>query len=801
MNDGKGIVYPVTETHIMNPNRFWTLGGSQQGNVLYDPVSGKEVIMGRGLDDDRGPGVSMLYGMAALRDAEVPLRSRIRAVFGTTEDSNVWFNSAGLVGSGGFIDMRWYTMQDEWPIMGTTSDSGVAPVMYVNSGAAWTPIVRVSWDNTPTTLGLRFPNVLTFEDTFTDGSISAPMTYGTGIISGDQEVILPPAARPSFTYNQARETHRFKSYFAGQIAGTGSGQNLLQAAWLVMPNSQSASALLTNARALRNSYMMFAGGWEYPIELRSPERATTVPVRLVPLANRWETGIEVELVSPDTVQIVTKGHTTRFWEMHYFSPRHLMLDFLSKITLPAGVVAPWQPEIRKFMEFYPFDGFRENRVWNAQTLFGTHARVYTGILSNIASLTPIDYSVTGGAADGTRWQPRLGTAWRNYSFQGRNDVNLTGLDIGIRINYSPTPAPEGYTTFIGTGSGARLSNAFRARAGELGLRVTTTGDAGNATATPYTTPDSDVLLKTLRGYNAFNWRFRVPDNYAGLEITGPASFRGYREVRQERPMHIAGGTYAVSFQPRANTNYDGRLVATGGWGGTLAPGTLHGWNERVPVDGMFTHAQVMARVFAEFAAGVPHTWVVSGNGRTQVRPKDNLAYVGSADVYIWEEATAKPVIENLYAQGRIHEPMEILFARKFKMTNLMDYMTVKAELLNNNQAKIRLFAVQADTVTTSNRSAFTTFDVNMNPHLQVWHEVASGEGIASFAFAPGSIFDMTPPGTHEAEVAIIALVESRFVPGPTPIKPPPGEEPDPSCNVGFAAVALLLLPFIVRRRK
>jgi len=56
----------------------------------YDPY-GAEIVdgnmYGRGTTDDKGPAVAALYAMKALKDAGVPLKRRIRIIFGTDEES------------------------------------------------------------------------------------------------------------------------------------------------------------------------------------------------------------------------------------------------------------------------------------------------------------------------------------------------------------------------------------------------------------------------------------------------------------------------------------------------------------------------------------------------------------------------------------------------------------------------------------------------------------------------------------------------------------------------------------------
>jgi hypothetical protein len=482
--------------------------------------------------------------------------------------------------------------------------------------------------------------VLPFVSVFSTGVVTAANQWGggTSVRNANREIIgetrTAPTAWPSVLYNQAREEHTELTYFASEIVGTASGTNLRQVVWLVTPDGSSAAALAANARRLRDSYMVNTGGWAWPAE-----RLSRPPVTPVALANRWETGIDVQQINATTglpsttgnaVQIITKGHVTRFWEQQYFSPRHLMVDFLSKIEIPTSFTAEWQQPLRSLVEWYPFDRFREDRIWTARTMTGNHPRLFTegGIISNFASLVPLmasgDTFVNPGTVLGNprSWTPRHSASAVNIPNRGCNVTDLSAIDASIRINYGSVPLPPGPITGVWYGVGglpttppggfwnhrltadnAEFTAALRARATALGLNITTTGNAPNVTAIPYTTPDSDVLLKAMHSANVYYNRFQVPED----------GFTG--RVMQIWPHHIAGGTYAVSFQPRrtvswnaannptgttVNSNHDGRLISIGHWG---AHGTLHGFNERVEVEGMIDLAKRNARLFAEFAAG------------------------------------------------------------------------------------------------------------------------------------------------------------------------------------------------------
>ena len=64
----------------------------------FDPFGGivqEGKVFGRGSMDDKGPTMAALYALAALRDSGLPLRRRIRLLFGTNEET-------------GSADMKYY---------------------------------------------------------------------------------------------------------------------------------------------------------------------------------------------------------------------------------------------------------------------------------------------------------------------------------------------------------------------------------------------------------------------------------------------------------------------------------------------------------------------------------------------------------------------------------------------------------------------------------------------------------------------------------------------------------------------
>ncbi|MCI7542370.1 MAG: dipeptidase PepV [Subdoligranulum sp.] len=90
----------------------------------FDPFGGivqEGKVFGRGSMDDKGPTMAALYALAALRDSGLPLRRRIRLLFGTNEET-------------GSADMKYYKAHGgEMPVMGFTPD-GEYPVINGEKG-------------------------------------------------------------------------------------------------------------------------------------------------------------------------------------------------------------------------------------------------------------------------------------------------------------------------------------------------------------------------------------------------------------------------------------------------------------------------------------------------------------------------------------------------------------------------------------------------------------------------------------------------------------------------------------------
>ena len=85
-------------------------------------------IYGRGVLDDKGPILSALYSLKAIRDSGVPLSRRIRVIFGTDEET-------------GDLDITHYLSREKPPVCGFTPDSDF-PVVFAEKGILQVNLTR-----------------------------------------------------------------------------------------------------------------------------------------------------------------------------------------------------------------------------------------------------------------------------------------------------------------------------------------------------------------------------------------------------------------------------------------------------------------------------------------------------------------------------------------------------------------------------------------------------------------------------------------------------------------------------------
>lgn len=99
------------------------------------------VIYGRGVLDNKGPILSCLYALYALKRLNINLNHEIRIIFGCDEES-------------GFEDLKYYLSKEKLPIMGFTPDCKY-PVVYAERGRA---IIEVKGEKEKTNDFIEFIN-------------------------------------------------------------------------------------------------------------------------------------------------------------------------------------------------------------------------------------------------------------------------------------------------------------------------------------------------------------------------------------------------------------------------------------------------------------------------------------------------------------------------------------------------------------------------------------------------------------------------------------------------------------------
>lgn len=95
-----------------------------------DPYSGEadgENVYGRGTMDDKGPTTAALYALKALKDSGVPLKRRIRILFGTNEETGSQ-DMKHYLEKGGEIPVCGFTPDGEYPVI--NGEKGIINVTF-----------------------------------------------------------------------------------------------------------------------------------------------------------------------------------------------------------------------------------------------------------------------------------------------------------------------------------------------------------------------------------------------------------------------------------------------------------------------------------------------------------------------------------------------------------------------------------------------------------------------------------------------------------------------------------------------
>lgn len=99
----------------------------------FDPWGGEikdDRIFGRGTMDDKGPSIAALYALAALRDSGLPLKRRIRILFGCNEETGAR-DVKYYLAKGGEIPVMGFTPDAEYPVI--NGEKGIINVTYSRS--------------------------------------------------------------------------------------------------------------------------------------------------------------------------------------------------------------------------------------------------------------------------------------------------------------------------------------------------------------------------------------------------------------------------------------------------------------------------------------------------------------------------------------------------------------------------------------------------------------------------------------------------------------------------------------------
>lgn len=96
----------------------------------FDPWGGEiqnDRIFGRGTMDDKGPSVAALYALAAIRDAGLPIRRRIRLLWGCNEETGSQ-DMKYYLANGGEVPKMGFTPDAEYPVI--NGEKGIINVTF-----------------------------------------------------------------------------------------------------------------------------------------------------------------------------------------------------------------------------------------------------------------------------------------------------------------------------------------------------------------------------------------------------------------------------------------------------------------------------------------------------------------------------------------------------------------------------------------------------------------------------------------------------------------------------------------------
>ena len=113
IGEGEEIVGILGHLDVVPVGDGWT--HDPKGEIVGDR------LYGRGAVDDKGPTLAALFAMKDVQDAKLPLRRRVRLIFGQCEEVGDW------------EDMQYYVQHEQLPAFGFTPDADF-PAIYGEKG-------------------------------------------------------------------------------------------------------------------------------------------------------------------------------------------------------------------------------------------------------------------------------------------------------------------------------------------------------------------------------------------------------------------------------------------------------------------------------------------------------------------------------------------------------------------------------------------------------------------------------------------------------------------------------------------
>ena len=124
LNDKETALHILGHLDVVDEGTGWTV------TEPYAPKVVDGCIFGRGTDDDKGPVVSSLLALKCIKDLGIPMKSNVRVIMGTDEES-------------GSEDLAYYYARNPFAPHSFTPDSGF-PVINVEKGG-YKPVFTKKW--------------------------------------------------------------------------------------------------------------------------------------------------------------------------------------------------------------------------------------------------------------------------------------------------------------------------------------------------------------------------------------------------------------------------------------------------------------------------------------------------------------------------------------------------------------------------------------------------------------------------------------------------------------------------------